>query len=71
MRLSVLMDGSYKATHGVDLAIENRRADVVEAVGQGGAGTPAIRGWIVFIVIHPCHAFDSAADHVHFSRHRS
>jgi hypothetical protein len=33
MRLPILMDGSYETPDGVDLAIYNRRADVVEAVG--------------------------------------
>lgn len=63
------MDGSYEAPDGVDLAIQSRRADMVEAVGQRRARPPTIGDRIVFVVIGTSHAFDAAADHMNFSSH--
>jgi hypothetical protein len=70
MGLAVLVNGSHETTDRVDLAIQNRRADMVEAVRQRRERTPAVRRWVIFVVIRPRHTLDAAAEHVDFSTER-
>jgi hypothetical protein len=69
MRLSVLVYRRREAADGVNLAIQNCRADMVEAQRQRRSRPPAINRRIVFVMICSGHVVNAAADHMDFSAH--